>query len=295
MKKVLAMALAAAMSAAVIGCGSTAASTAASAEASSDAAESAGENGEANTAETETADAEQNDAAASPALSDGVLTAGTNAAFPPFEYIGDDGKPDGFDVALIKAIGDKLGVQVEIQDMEFDGLVTSIGSKIDVAIAGMTITEERKAMVSFSDPYYDAVQYVIVPAGSEIASADDLKGRTIGCQLGTTGNFLIEDNIEGATAQTYDKAIDAVNDLINGKVEAVIIDKNPAEVFLANHPDKIKLIAGSEFDFPTEQYAIAMPKDDAALEAAINQALADMKSDGSYDALVSQYINSEAN
>lgn len=118
-------------------------------------------------------------------LADGVLNVGTNAEFPPFEYVGDDGEPDGFDMALIKAIGEKIGVEVTVENMEFDSLVASIGSKIDVAIAGMTITDERKNMVDFSDEYYEAVQYVIVPADSEIASAADLEGKNIGVQLGT--------------------------------------------------------------------------------------------------------------
>ncbi|WP_130838031.1 transporter substrate-binding domain-containing protein [Lachnoclostridium sp. Marseille-P6806] len=277
-KKITALVLVAAMMAALAGCGGTAAPADASFAADASSVE------EASSAEE-----------ASEALADGVLTAGTNAAFPPFEYVGDDGKPEGFDIALIRAIGEKLGVEVEVRDMEFDSLVTSIGSKIDVAIAGMTVTEERKAMVTFSDPYYDAVQYVILPAGSSIASIEDLKGKNIGCQLGTTGNYLIEDSIEGAAAQTYNKAIDAVNDLINGKLEAVIIDQNPAEVFVKNHPDEIRLIPGADFGFEAEQYAIAMPKDDAALAEAVNAALAELRSDGSYDALVEQYINSSEN
>ena len=128
-------------------------------------------------------------------LADGVLTVGTNAEFPPFEYVDDNGEPDGFDIALIKAIGEKLGVTVEVENMEFDSLVSSIGSKIDIAIAGMTVTDERKGSVDFSDPYYEAVQFVIVPAGSEIATAADLVGKTIGVQLGTTGDFIASDDI----------------------------------------------------------------------------------------------------
>ena len=146
-----------------------------------------------------------------------TLVVGTNAAFPPFEYIGDDGNPDGFDVALIKAIGEKIGMDVQIQDMEFDSLVSSIGGKIDVAIAGMTVTEERQKTVDFSDPYYEAVQAVIVPKGSSIATAEDLKNCKIGVQLGTTGEF-IADEIEGAEVSAYNKAIDAVNDL-NEEIE----------------------------------------------------------------------------
>ncbi len=232
------------------------------------------------------------DAAASEeseAISDGVLTVGTNAEFPPFEYVGDDGEPDGFDIALIKAIGEKLGVEVEVEDMEFNSLEASIGSKIDVAIAGMTVMGERENMVDFSDSYYEAVQYVIVSADSEIAGAGDLEGKSIGVQLGTTGDFIAEE-IEDASVSKYNKAVDAVNDLINERVDAVIVDKNPAMVFADKFGDDVKIIDGAEFEFETENYAIAMPKGDEALVNAINKALAEIKGDGTFDELVSQYI-----
>ncbi len=224
-------------------------------------------------------------------LEEGKLIAGTNAAFPPFEYLGDNGAPDGFDVALIKAIGDKLGLEVEVQDMEFNSLVASVGNKIDVAIAGMTVTEERLQEVDFSDAYYEAVQYVIVPSGSEIASADDLTGKTIGVQLGTTGDFIATDleDAGDATVQRYDKAVDAVNDLINGRVDLVIIDKNPALVFEGNFEGKVTALDGAQFDFEIENYAIALPKG-SALVSQVNQALAELKEDGTFDKLVSQYI-----
>ena len=218
-----------------------------------------------------------------------TLVVGTNAAFPPFEYIGDDGKPDGFDIALIKAIGEKIGMDVQIQDMEFDSLVSSIGGKIDVAIAGMTVTEERSKTVDFSDSYYEAVQSVIVPKGATIASADDLKNKKIGVQLGTTGEF-IADEIEGATVSAYNKAVDAVNDLINGRVDLVIIDKNPAEVFGSQYSDKVDVLDGTNFDFEPEYYAIALPKGNTELAEKINNALKELKEDGTYDKLVEQYI-----
>ncbi len=218
-----------------------------------------------------------------------TLTVGTNAAFPPFEYVGDDGNPDGFDIALIKAIGEKAGYEVQIQDMEFDSLVSSIGNKIDVAIAGMTVTEERKNMVDFSEPYYEAVQNVLVAKGSDIATAADLEGKKIGVQLGTTGEF-IADEIPGAEVSAYNKAVDAVNDLNNGRVDCVIVDKNPAEVFGAQFSDKVDVLGGEQFDFEPENYAIALPKGDTELAEKINSALKELKADGTYDSLVSKYI-----
>lgn len=239
---------------------------------------------------TESAAGSEADAAGSEALADGVLTVGTNAEFPPFEYVGDNGEPDGFDVALIKAIGEKLGVTVEVENMEFDSLVSSIGNKIDVAIAGMTVTDERKNSVDFSDAYYDAVQYVIVPEGSEIATFDDLAGKAIGVQLGTTGDFIASDDVEGATVSQYNKAVDAVNDLINGRVDCVIIDKNPALVFESKFAGQVKAIDGAQFNFEVENYAIALPKGDAMLEDQINKALGELKADGTFDKLVEEYI-----
>lgn len=253
---------------------------------------------ETETAVTEEAAAETTEetaaegAATSAALADGVLTVGTNAEFPPFEYVDDNGEPDGFDMALIKAIGEKLGVEVVIENMEFASLVSSIGSKIDVAIAGMTVTPERQETVNFSDSYYEAVQYVILPAESDIATADDLVGKTIGVQLGTTGDFIASD-IADTTVSQYNKAVDAVNDLINGRVDCVIIDKNPALVFEAKFEGQVVAVEGAQFAFEPEEYAIAMPKDDAALAEQINAALAEIKADGTFDELVKTYIEAE--
>ncbi len=289
-KKIMSTILAAAMTGALLmGCsGSTGASGSAAGEAAAGEEAAAAENAESAGDSTE---ASEGDAAGgvSEAVADGELTVGTNAEFPPFEFVGDDGEPDGFDVALIKAIGEKMGVTVTIENMEFDSLVASIGSKVDVSIAGMTVTDERKQSVDFSDPYYDAVQYVLVPSDSAIASADDLVGKTIGTQLGTTGDFIAEE-IENATDQQYNKAVDAVNDLVNGRLDLVIIDKNPALVFQEKFADKLKALDGADFGFEPEQYAIAMPKGDTALADAINGALKEIKDDGTFDKLVNQYI-----
>jgi polar amino acid transport system substrate-binding protein len=218
-----------------------------------------------------------------------VLSVGTNAEFPPFEYVDDAGNTDGFDVALIKAIGEKLGMEVEIQNMEFASLITSIGSKTDVAIAGMTITEERAKSVNFSDAYYEAEQYVITLTDSDIASADDLVGKNIGVQLGTTGDFIAEE-IKDVKISEYNKAIDAVNDLINGRVDCVIIDKNPALVFADKFTGQITAKEGTGFDFAIESYGIAVNKDNEKLLEQINGALKELKEDGTYDELVKKYI-----
>mgnify|MGYP004509689363 CR=1 FL=1 len=279
MKKFMAMLMATALCVATLSaCGNNAADNAGTSAASTESTATESTETETTTEGTEATEA-----------TDGqVFTVGTNAEFPPFEYVGDDGEPDGFDVALIKAVGEKLGMEVKVENMEFDSLVSSIGNRIDAAIAGMTVTDERKEQVDFSNPYYEAVQYVIVAADSDIATADDLKNKTIGSQLGTTGMFLSED-IEGATTQTYNRAIDAVNDLVNGRVDLVIIDKNPAQVFETKFEGKVKIIDGAEFGFETEEYAIALPKGSDMVEK-VNQALDDLKADGTFDKLVAEYI-----
>lgn len=300
MKKLLALLLAAVMTMSLLtACGSSettadAANEETQAETGSEEADAEAGNEEAQAdAEANAEEAADATSAETAALSDGVLTVGTNAEFPPFEYVDDNGGPDGFDIALIKAIGEKLGVEVEVENMEFASLVSSIGSKIDVAIAGMTVTEERQQSVDFSDAYYEAVQYVILPADSEIATAQDLEGKTIGVQLGTTGDFIATDDIADTTVNQYNKGVDAVNDLINGRVDCVIIDKNPALVFASKFEGQLVALDGAQFDFGTEEYAIALPKGDAALTEQINAALAEIKADGTFDELVKTYIEGE--
>ena len=175
--------------------------------------------------------------------------------------------------------------------MEFASLVSSIGSKIDIAAAGMTVTDERKETVDFTNSYYEAVQYVILPADSEIATADDLKDKAIGVQLGTTGDFIAEELTSNVSQ--YNKAVDAVNDLVNGRVDLVIIDKNPALVFENKFEGQVVAVDGAQFGFEPEEYAIALPKGDTALADQINAVIDELKADGTFDELVKTYIEAE--
>lgn len=264
-------------------CGSS--NTAATTE-TAQTVESAAADTETTAAETETV-AAGTDAAVT-TLQDGVLTVGSNLTFPPFDTVDDNGTPDGFDIKLIEAIAEKLGLTVEWQDMEFGALVAAIGTKIDCSIAAMTITDERKQTVDFADPYFDAVQYIVMKSDAEIKTADDLKGLTIGVQMGTTGDYAAQE-IEGATVQAYDKSVYAVNDLLNGKVDCVIVDQGPAKVFEANNEGKIVAVSGAEFGFEVEQYGIALPKGSPLVDQ-FNTALKELKEDGTYDALYEEYI-----
>lgn len=227
-----------------------------------------------------------------------VVTVGTNAEFPPFEYINNDGEPDGFDIAVIKAIGEAEGFEVKITNMEFKSLVASLATgSLDAVIAGMTVTDERKQSVDFSDSYYTAKQCIIVPVDSDITCLADLNGKKVAVQEGTTGDILCtpgEDNDvitdESTTVQRFKKGTDAVVSLNNGGVDAVVIDKNPAENFVANNVGKLKMI---EDDTTTEEYAIAVGKDNAELMQKINSGLAKIKEDGTFDKLVAEYIGGD--
>lgn len=302
MKKVLAVLLAGSMAAALAACGSTKStdSAAQSSAANTIATEAAGASTETDGAATEAA--AQTDLSGSKYLSDGVMTVALNSTFPPFEYLG-DGSDDfsaitsnptqvtGFDVALVNEIGTRLGVKVEIEDMDFDGIIAAIGTKADVAATGMTINDERKKSVNFSDPYYDATQAVLLTKDSSIATEDDLKkASSIGVQQGTTGENIAR-GINDAATVSVKSFNQAVADLMNGKNDAVIVDQSTGEAFLSQNPDKLKLLPGSQFKFDTEQYGIAMPKDDEVMLGAINGALEAMKADGTYDSLVEKYIN----
>ena len=292
MKKFLALALTAAMTMTMLtACGSSEPASAEETEAATEETTEAVEETTEAEESTEAPAEETAEAATSEALADGVLTVGTNAEFPPFEYVGDDGEPDGFDMARVKVIGEKLGVEVQIENMEFASLVSSIGSKIDIAAAGMTVTDERKETVDFTNSYYEAVQYVILPADSEIATADDLKDKAIGVQLGTTGDFIAEELTSNVSQ--YNKAVDAVNDLVNGRVDLVIIDKNPALVFENKFEGQVVAVDGAQFGFEPEEYAIALPKGDTALADQINAAIDELKADGTFDELVKTYIEAE--
>ena len=220
----------------------------------------------------------------------GELIMATNAQFPPYEYYEGE-EITGFDVALAQAVADKLGVTLKIEDMEFGSVVTSVQSgKADIAVAGLTITEDRQQQVDFSDSYITATQVIIVPEGSDITTSADLDGRKVGVQLSTTGDLYLsypEDfGIEvAADVQQYNKGSDAILDLLNGKVDAVVIDDQPAKKFVELN-EGLTIIDEALTD---EQYAIGVAKGSDLLPV-INEVIQEMKDDGSFDALLAQYI-----
>lgn len=221
----------------------------------------------------------------------GEIVMSTNAEFEPFEYKDGD-KITGIDAEIAQKIADKLGVKLKINDMDFTTLITDLQSgKSNFVAAGMTVDEDRKKNVDFSDTYFDASQAIIVAKGSDIKARADLNGKKVGVQQGTTGdkyctNEKGENDIKVGTVKRYSKAVDAVTDLLNGKVDAVVIDDFPANKFVEKNPDKIAKLSES---LTVEKYAIAIQKGDEALQKVINEVLGDMKKSGDLDKLIEKY------
>ena len=219
----------------------------------------------------------------------GKLTMATNATFPPYEMTTDAGDIEGIDVETAQAIADKLGLELQIDDMEFDAALLSVQQgKADIVMAGVTVTDERKAVMDFSDSYATGIQSIIVPEGSDIASVDDLAGKKIGTQRGTTGYIYCSDDFGDDAVVAYDDGLTAVQALNNGQVDAVVIDNAPATEYVAANPGLVIL----DTSYAEEDYAIGMAKG-SALEDAVNAALEELKADGTLQSIVDKYITAE--
>lgn len=220
-----------------------------------------------------------------------VIVMGTNATFPPFEEVKGD-EVVGFDIELSKLIAEKLGKELKVEDMEFDQLLGAVsGGKIDFVAAGMTATEKRAKQVDFSDAYFQSKQVILVKEDdSAIQTAKDLEGKQVGVQLGTTGDLFVRgyegDNGETINVVQFDKGAMAVADLSIGKIDAVVLDEQPAKKIVANY-EGVKLI---EAPFIDESYAIAVKKGNTELANTINEVLAEIKADGTYDKLYAEYF-----
>ena len=280
-KKVLALTMAALMAASLTACGggakeTTAADTTANADAADTTAAEKTEETSAEAAGTEAAG--------------GVLVMATNAEFPPYEFH-DGGEIVGIDAEIAKAIADELGMELEIEDIAFDSIIPEITSvKDDMGRAGMTVTEDRKQSVDFTDTYAKASQKIIVKEDSAIASPDDLTGVIVGVQQGTTGDIYVSDlEADGTTVERYNKGFEAVQALSQGKIDAVVIDGEPAKTFVAQ-TEGLKIL---EESFTDEEYAIAVKKGNTELLEKINGALKTLKDNGTLDEIVAKYIKAE--
>ena len=277
MKKITALMLSSAMMLSLAACGGSASSEAASSEAASSEAVSTEEAASADAAELTTVNA-------------GKLTMSTNAAFPPYEMTTDSGELEGIDIDVAAAVAEKLGLELQVDDMDFDAaLLAAQNGKSDIVMAGVTVTDERQKVMDFSDTYAEGIQSIIVPEDSDIASADDLTGKAIGTQRGTTGYIYCTDDFGEDNVIAYDDGLTAVQALNNGQVDAVVIDNAPAKSFVEANPG-LKIL---DTAYAQEDYAIGVAKGNTALLDAINSALEELQADGTLQAIVDKYITAE--
>ena len=281
MKKALSLMTAAALVLSLAACGSTASSAASSEAVSSDAASSEAASSEA-ASETETAELST--------VEPGKLIMSTNAAFPPYEMTTDSGEFEGIDIETAQAIADKLGLVLQIDDRDFDAALLAVQQgKSDMVMAGVTVTDERQNVMDFTDSYATGIQSIIVKEDSDIASVDDLAGKKIGTQRGTTGYLYCSDDFGDENVVAYDDGLTAVQMLNNGQVDCVVIDNAPAKEFIAANPG-LKLL---DTAYVEEDYAIGVGKGNTELKDAINTALEELKADGTLQAIVDKYITAE--
>ena len=284
MKKFLALTMAMAMVLSLAACGGNSGSKSEGSVASAGSASSAGASASASTSEP----------AALATIEEGKLIMSTNASFPPYEMTDDSGKIVGIDAEIAEAIANKLGLELVIDDMDFDAaLLAAQQGKSDMVMAGVTVNEDRLLVMDFSDSYATGIQVVIVKEGSDV-TMDNLGEKMIGAQRGTTGYIYASDTPEnGGYGEdhviAYDNGATAVQALKNGQVDCVIIDNAPAQEYVKANPG-LTILDG---EWVTEEYAIGMAKGNTALVEAVNGALAELTADGTVQAILDKYINAD--
>ena len=283
MKKITALLLGTAMMLSLAACGSSASVSESTASSETSSSEAASSEASAETAGELTT------------VTPGKLTMSTNAAFPPYEMTDDNGNYVGIDIEVAEAIADKLGLELQVDDMDFDAaLLAAQTGKSDMVMAGVTVTEERQTVMDFSNTYATGIQVVIVPEDSDIASIEDMTGKMIGVQRGTTGDLYCSASVEDGgfgeeNVTPYDNGLTAVQALMNGQVDCVVIDNAPAQEFVDANPG-LKIL---DTEYANEDYAIGVAKGNTALLDAINVALEELQADGTVQSIVDKYITAE--
>lgn len=283
MKKITALLLGTAMVLSLAACGSSASVSESTASSEASSSEAASSEASAETAGELTT------------VTPGKLTMSTNAAFPPYEMTDDNGNCVGIDIEVAEVIADKLGLELQVDDMDFDAaLLAAQTGKSDMVMAGVTVTEERQTVMDFSNTYATGIQVVIVPEDSDIASIEDMTGKMIGVQRGTTGDLYCSASVEDGgfgeeNVTPYDNGLTAVQALLNGQVDCVVIDNAPAQEFVEANPG-LKIL---DTEYANEDYAIGVAKGNTALLDAINGALEELQADGTVQSIVDKYITAE--
>ena len=282
MKKFLALTLSLAMALSLAACGGSGSGSASSAPAASSGVSSSAGDAGSSTGSTSTP-------AELTTVEAGKLIMSTNAAFPPYEMTDDSGNVVGIDAEIAGAIADKLGLELVIDDMDFDAAQLAVQQgKSDICMAGLSVTEDRLLVMDFSDSYATGIQVVIVPEGSDV-TLDNLGEQLIGTQRATTGNIYCTDDYGEEHVVAYDDGFTAVQALMNGQVDCVVIDNAPAQEFVKNNAGLTIL----DTEYAVEDYAIGLNKGNTALLDAINGALAELISDGTVQSIVDKYIPAE--
>ena len=218
----------------------------------------------------------------------GTLRMGTNATFPPYEMVDENNNVIGIDADIAKAIADKLGMELEIINMEFDALIPALNAgQLDFSMAGMTVTPDRAEQVNFTDSYATGIQSIIVPENSEIATVEDLSSKKVGVQTGTTGDLYCTDDLGEDRVQRFESGVVATQALVNGQIDAVVIDNEPAKAYVEAN-EGLKIL---ETEYTVEDYAAAVAKDNTELTEKINGALKELKEEGTIDKIVAEYIH----
>lgn len=281
MKKILALVLALCMVFALAACGEAASDP-------TDAPESEAPASEAPASEAPASEAPEGYGAFT-TIVEGKLTMSTNAQFPPYEMTTDDGGFEGIDVEIATAIAEKLGLELDILDMDFDSALLAVQQgKSDIVMAGVTVNEDRQLVMDFTDSYATGVQVIIVKEGSDV-TIDNMGEGLIGTQRGTTGNIYCTDDYGEEHVMAYDDGFTAVQALMNGQVDCVVIDNAPAQEFVKNNAGLTIL----DTEYANEDYAIGLNKGNTALLDAINTALNELISDGTVQTIIDKYIPAE--
>jgi ABC-type amino acid transport substrate-binding protein len=222
-------------------------------------------------------------------VEEGKLILSTNAEFAPYEMLDDSGNPIGIDMEVGAAIAEKLGLELQIDDMGFDAALLAVqNGQSDIAMAGITVDEERLEVMDFTDSYATGVQVVIVKEGSDV-TLDNLGEKMIGTQMGTTGFIYCTDDYGEDHVIGYETGAVAVQALVNGQIDAVVIDNLPAQSYVEGNEGLTIL----DTEYAVEDYAIAVAKGNTALLEAVNGAMAELKADGTFQAIVDKYIKAE--
>ena len=288
MKKILALMLALCMVFALAACGEAASDPSAAPESEAPASEAPASEAPASEAPASEAPASEEPAADGEftTIVEGKLTMSTNAQFPPYEMTTDDGGFEGIDVEIATAIAEKLGLELDILDMDFDSALLAVQQgKSDIVMAGVTVNDDTLLVMDFSTSYANGVQVVIVKEGSDI-TIDNMGEGLIGTQRGTTGNIYCTDDYGEEHVVAYDDGFTAVQALVNGQVDCVVIDNAPAQEFVKNNAG----LAILDTEYANEDYAIGVNKGNSALLDAINGALEELIADGTVQSIIDKYI-----